>query len=348
MSKKAAIRRLPLWAVFTLDLLLAAMGLCLFSYFHHVRVLWGSAEEAVLYHIDKPSGVVSDFGDRFPEVFLPEGQSELTENTYKSHDVSVTLTQHDVKTKNGPVRYFVFDVYVRNLENLYVSYSTGKRIPLEELSSRGGTLYDAGGETITLSGAIAAVNGDYMGNRNRTLVAVRNGDVLRKSRYIQADLCVMYYDGVVETVSPKEYDWEKIEKRAPYQVWNFGPSLLDEDGRALPSYSVDNYDSYVVDSLHPRTAFGYYEPGHYCFVMVDGRSDVSVGVDMVELAEIMESLDCAVAYNMDGGDSALGSFDGRPVRVDQERDETGVGQRALYDVICIGEILAPEEEEETK
>jgi len=332
----------------TLDFLLACMGLCLFAYFHHVRILWGDAEEAVLYHIDKPASADADFSQRFPEVFLPEGEVLLTENSYRSHDVSVTLIQNDVRTKNGPVRYFVFDIYVRQLENLYVSYSTGKRIPLEELSQRGGTLYDADGSEITLSAAIAAVNGDYMGNRNRTLVAVRNGDVLRKSRYIQADLCVMYYDGTVETVSPKEYDWEAIESRAPYQVWNFGPGLLDKKGRALPSYSVDNYDSYVVDSLHPRTAFGYYEPGHYCFVMVDGRSDVSVGVDMVELAEIMESLGCAVAYNMDGGDSALGCFDSRPVRVDQERDETGVGQRALYDIICIGEILTPEKEEETE
>ena len=32
---------------------------------------------------------------------------------------------------------------------------------------------------------------------------------------------------------------------------------------------------------------GYYEPGHYCFVAVDGRSDKSKGLTMAQLSELM-------------------------------------------------------------
>ena len=54
---------------------------------------------------------------------------------------------------------------------------------------------------------------------------------------------------------------------------------------------------------NPRTAIGYYEPGHYCFVVVDGRGE-SVGVTLSSLSRLMEDLGCKAAYNLDGGDSA--------------------------------------------
>ena len=140
----------------------------------------------------------------------------------------------------------------------------------------------------------------------------------------------------METVSPKEYDLDAIAAKAPYQIWEFGPSLLDKNGRALATEDFDpsSYDSHVIDSRNPRCGVGYFEPGHYCFVMVDGRSSDSDGMRMFQLADVFESLGCTLAYNMDGGDSAQAYFNGSVIRKDEERNE----QRDLYDIICIGEV----------
>jgi exopolysaccharide biosynthesis protein len=66
-----------------------------------------------------------------------------------------------------------------------------------------------------------------------------------------------------------------------------------------------------VNPSNPRTAVGYYEPGHYCFVVVDGRQPgYSDGYSTKELSELMFSLGCTVAYNMDGGKSSEMAFNG--------------------------------------
>ena len=60
-----------------------------------------------------------------------------------------------------------------------------------------------------------------------------------------------------------------------------------------------------VQGLNPRSAVGYYEPGHYCFVVIDGRQPgYSKGATLMQLAQLFESLGCKEAYNLDGGKSA--------------------------------------------
>ena len=60
-----------------------------------------------------------------------------------------------------------------------------------------------------------------------------------------------------------------------------------------------------MTEVNPRCAIGYFEPGHYCFVVVDGRRPgYSNGVTMKMLSRLMYDLGCTVAYNLDGGASA--------------------------------------------
>lgn len=52
--------------------------------------------------------------------------------------------------------------------------------------------------------------------------------------------------------------------------------------------------------------YGYYEPGHYCFLLVDGREPgYSRGMFLEEEAAIFEHLRCKAAYNLDGGHSSF-------------------------------------------
>ena len=76
-------------------------------------------------------------------------------------------------------------------------------------------------------------------------------------------------------------------------------ALLDENGKAQEDFSASN-----VENANPRSVLGYFEPGHYCFVQVDGRGSrsklekgkTSRGMELTVLAEFMENLGCKAAY----------------------------------------------------
>lgn len=360
-------KKMPLWLVIVADILLTAVILCTFCYYHHIKMLWGEGEEPVTFeqfknNVKKDPNDDSEenygqFGKAFAEIFSSGQTVTLKDDTeireysrecgitlqdhpdgkfialYRSADVFVSLLQVDTNLyyegtkKTYYVSYYVYDVYIRNIENLFTVTTSKRDYSTDELIKKG--------EEATGGAVIATINGDYMGNTNHCLVAERNGSLIRESKYIESDVCVLYYDGRIETISPDNYDLEKIKSGNPYQIWNFGPGLLDENGKAITKYDASSYDNHVIDKRNPRSAIGYYEPGHYSFIVVDGRSDDSQGVRMVQLARLFEELGCKAAYNMDGGDSAQAYFGYDMIRGDEER---GDDQRNLYDIICIGEV----------
>ena len=125
--------------------------------------------------------------------------------------------------------------------------------------------------------------------------------------------------------------------RGVVQAWNFGPSLLDENGLLEEDYmerlSKDEKASVAIAMPNPRSAVGCYEPGHYVFVVVDGRQDgYSRGMTIPELASVFEELGCTCAYNLDGGGSALMTF----LHQRFSRQSNGAG-RDLGDMLIITE-----------
>ena len=101
----------------------------------------------------------------------------------------------------------------------------------------------------------------------------------------------------MDIYQPGTLDTQTLIDRGAYQSRIFGPSLLDENGKAKTNFLTWDY----IRESHPRTAIGYYEPGHYCMVLVDGRQDTSRGMFLEELAQLFEDLGCRKAYNLDGG-----------------------------------------------
>jgi hypothetical protein len=55
---------------------------------------------------------------------------------------------------------------------------------------------------------------------------------------------------------------------------------------------------------HPRTAIGVDDAGRVLLVVVDGRRRASVGMDLVQLANLMRRLGAVSALNLDGGGSS--------------------------------------------
>lgn len=177
----------------------------------------GSGDDPVIV---QPS---DDFGSAFEGIFA-KGEDEVNrgENYYQSHDVCIKVSEVNTTLQQIPkkgatkyettrVRYYLADVYVRNVENLFTAYSVGKNVPFDSLLS--GT------------DAIFALNGNVFnsGSASKEII-VRNGNVIRCQDYISSDICVLYWDGTMETVTPAEFDWDKIVAKAPIRYGASVPS----------------------------------------------------------------------------------------------------------------------------
>jgi exopolysaccharide biosynthesis protein len=234
------------------------------------------------------------WGAKFPDKFTG-GDIKKTDMTYQSHDVNISIGKHE---KDGVV-YFVADIYVRNLENFKATFADeknfGKIEKIEEQASK--------------RNAILAVNGDNAsGKQSRLGYVVRNGYEYRDVP--DQDVLVMYSDGSMKTFSKSAFDYkQESETGTLLHVWSFGPMLLDGAGNAMTKFAPGS----VTGQRNPRTAVGYYEPGHYCFVVVDGRQPgySDPGMSLESLSKLMKSLGCAAAYNLDGGQTSMMVYDGK-------------------------------------
>lgn len=323
------------------DLLIFAVLLLTFSWFHHVKRLWAE-DDAIDYTdmetnddviVDKNDGgdkdepsPDGDFGATLPDVFADEGVVDKGDGYYRSHDIYLTVTEVVEPRDEYIAKYFIYDVYVRNLENIF-TVATSTRTAFTTL--------------VEHASPIAAVSGDFWGNNAE--LAVRNGKVLTQKSYLENDICVMYGDGTMEIVSPYEYTGAYFVGKDVYQIWDFGPSLLDDDGKAYESFP--EYSD--INPRNPRCSIGYYEPGHYVFIVVEGRITLDYegedtyfkGMRLPDLAKVYEELGVTAAYNLDGGDSAFAYYDGEILRQDYERAVNSDEEpRKIYDIICIDEL----------
>lgn len=82
-------------------------------------------------------------------------------------------------------------------------------------------------------------------------------------------------------------------------------------------------------------------PGHFVFVLVDGREmNGSKGADFPTLSEIMKNEGCSVAYNLDGGRSAVMVYDGQWVNAPYKNG------RGVSDILYISKAPVLENKEE--
>jgi exopolysaccharide biosynthesis protein len=305
-----------------------ALGICIntFAYFHHVRKSTPTptvlSTPTIVAATPTPDAAVvdsaggSDGGDdgdttaapqetaavdtgllngRYAELFT-DGEIEQTDDSYRSANVSVTMTKVELDT---PVTYYVADIYIKDLSSFrtavayeYEAYNDGSRknvMPTLQLAQ--------------LTNSIVAISGDNYTFRKEGLIAVRNGVEWYNDTPLAEDICVLYYDGTMETYAADEtYSTQiaEIYARQPYQIWTFGPQLL-LDGE-VP-------ESFASSKANPLSGVGYFEPGHYCFILVDGRQKgYSLGLNYIQFAQVFKDLGCTVAYNLDGGDTAVMTY----------------------------------------
>lgn len=229
---------------------------------------------------------------RFADAFRPT--VELTDHSYKSPTTSIELQTFTRDFQGRTSVYHVADVYVASPEQ-FATYTANDE--LKYFSTQAVEEMDAA------SHAILSVSGDCYSYQQYSFL-VRNGQVYM-SEHAYEDICVLYRDGHLATYARSDYQVEDILAEEPAQVWCFGPALLDAEGHARENPPC----SEAVGFPNPRCAIGYYEPGHYCFIVADGRQNgYSVGLLLEELGQIFEELGCKAAYNLDGGGTAVMYF----------------------------------------
>ena len=316
------------------DILLTGLILCVFAFFHHVlprleamdrsepspapAVQTQAALSPAPETEQSPPAQAEEesWGEKFAEYFSPE--IETGENFYKSPTVSVTVETVEQELDGHFQRWYVADIYIADIKCFATyaengSFETYAATPALEIAE--------------LAGAIVSINGDYCNAQAQSGFFVRNGVAYQQDVPARCDICVLYMDGSLETYAPGEYTAEEILERQPWQIWKFGPELLDGEGQPLESFNTSS----AIEAANPRSALGYYEPGHYCFLVSEGRlRDGGYGLTMAELAQIFSDLGCKRAYNLDGGDSACMVLQGKVCN-------TRSGQRELGDILLIKE-----------
>ena len=254
----------------------------------------------------------ADFSGSFADgTFMPEGvEPFVSETSYRSRNLFVNITS----VREGDTTYHVADIYVRTAEYLRRAFASGKWR----------------GETQTVSdmadaaGAIVAMSGDYAAAFSKGYVIANGVEAMATNNKLR-DTCLIYRDGVMETYLKNKLDYKAAQDRGVWQSFLFGPCLL------LNGQRIEKNFNSTVFPANPRAAIGYFEPGHYCFVLVDGRSSNNRGMTLKQLSALMEGLGCVDAYNLDGGQSASLWFGGRIV------NDPYHGGRKISDIVYVGE-----------
>lgn len=353
-------KHMPLPAVILVDILLVGVILVVFAFFHHVlpaitnelarlqeqQTVTEAPElrpsvteapatepaptEAEPEETDPPTTepVVdnrTEWQIRFEDHFTDE--VVVTENSYTSPNISITIETISTGEGNDKVTYHVADIYIGSMD-CFTTYTANNE--MRYFGTQDVIEMDAAAE------AILSISGDFL-TYQKSGFLMRNGEIY-VSDSNNNSICVLFADGSIETYDGKEYVIEELLERGAVQVWSFGPNLLDGEGKVRDSYKMSQAVSYT----NPRSAIGYYEPGHYCFIVVDGRQKgYSNGMTIPELAAVFEELGCTSAYNLDGGGSAVMLFGN-----ERYSKQSNGGDRSLGDILVIREPAAAEQEDE--
>ena len=104
------------------------------------------------------------------------------------------------------------------------------------------------------------------------------------------------------SINPEWKDVNHIISGGPYLVKN-GEIFVDMTAQKLGS----------VGGRNPRTAIGYTKDNTLIMLTADGREGASIGLTLMELANLMKDLGCVNAMNLDGGGSTVMYVNGQVV-----------------------------------
>lgn len=150
--------------------------------------------------------------------------------------------------------------------------------------------------------AILAING-AVARFNKNSYVIRDGIVYRDT-WLDCDPLVIQNDGDFIIYNEQLTGDELVEKGAMH-IYDFWPDLI-RNGKI-----IDYGDTWYKEGLAPRTVIGQKGPLEYVILVIDGRSEASVGISLYDTAVELKNRGCYWGYNLDGGGSTILYFNGK-------------------------------------
>ncbi len=242
----------------------------------------------------------------------------ITENSYIDENTQISI---------NTIREYNTDIYIAEI---IVSDSSQLMAGLAE-NSFGTNVKEQTSVIADANDAIIAINGDYYGFRDYGYV-MRNGYLYREVEIPNGneDL-VIFEDGNMEIIEESDISAQELAELGAMQIFSFGPGLISDGEITVDEESKVDRE----DESNPRTAIAMIEPNHYIFMVADGRTQISEGLSLYEMAMVLSKYDCEVAYNLDGGGSATMVFMGEVVNNPTTNGRT-FKERSVSDIVYIG------------
>ena len=251
------------------------------------------ASAALLYACGGIEDLIA-FGERVSNGLCPERSFDRFSYTglrndgsgnYRSANVAVYTSSGRFQTSN----YTLCEIYLQDIASFTTAFA--------------GEKYGGGTGVVqkmfeSVPDAVIAINGDFYSLHDYGPL-VRNGVTYRARINRTWDIGLLLTSGELVTYDYRTLTDETLAGMTVYQSWVFGPALLDAEGHAKEKFRS------ALQEVNPRSVLGYYEPGHYAFLAVDGRTKKSKGLTMQELSQLCEELGFVRAYNLDGGQSSV-------------------------------------------
>lgn len=168
--------------------------------------------------------------------------------------------------------------------------------------------------------AVLAINGAAAGFNDNGYV-IRDSIVYRDIRF-DCDPLVIQKDGDFR-IYDEQFTGEELVARGAMHTYDFGPDLIRK------GEIVDYGDTWYKNDLSPRTAIGQCGPLEYVILVVDGRSEASVGMSLYNVAVELKNRGCYWGYNLDGGGSTTLYFNGEVLNNPCD----WYGERAISDIL---------------
>lgn len=247
---------------------------------------------------------------------IVEGDITSNDDYYKDDNIEISLKKY----RQYDTDIYVADIIVSDSSYLKTAFAS---------DSYGKNVVDKTSNIANSNNAIIAINGDYYGVQEAGYV-LKGGVIYRNTKRNNQEDLVIYEDGTFEIINENDISLEQLVKNGAYNILSFGPGLINNG-----VITVDK-NTEVDKSMrsNPRTAIGMIDTNHYVFVVSDGRTSASEGLSLFELATFMNSLNCNIAYNLDGGGSSTMYFNGSVVN--NPTTNGRIKERSVSDIVYIG------------
>lgn len=242
------------------------------------------------------------------------GKSEANTKKQNNSLIKVNSSENDnTKVERQTIEgdnYTGIALIISNPYKVHVGVSqklacvTGKDVGEGQKTSQIAKAYDA----------IAAINGGSFRDDNDAAKWTQNGgnpqgviisagktlysDVDRYNT--QLDIAAIGSDGKLIVGN---YTLEELENKGVQDALNFGPALII-DGKKQTVKDIGN---------RPKTLIGQRADGAIVLVVLDAKSGSEFSASITEAQDVMETLNCINATNLDGGKSTTMYYDGKVI-----------------------------------